>query len=616
VDHAALLDGRGCDRRGTTIVPVRLEDPPGQTAQSSARVDAPLVGAAAPDAPATGAGEAPTPGSASPAHAGSASRTPAGGPEGSEDGGQAAGCRWDVVAKVGVVLALGVALWLRFWTPSALWLDEALTVDISRAPLHQIPALLRDDGAPPLYYYLLHFWMDVFGQSNLAVRSLAGVIGVINLPVAWLTGYRAGSRWWARDGLTVSEQAASDRRGRATGWAVMLLVASSPFVVYYDTEARMYGLVILLGTLAVLCYMSVLRRPGVWSALGLAAVMAAALYTHYWALYSVAVVSIGTAWCAWKGPHPRACRYALGALVVAGVSFLPWLPTFWFQVHHTGTPWAAPAQLTAVVFTVTQFAGGDSDSGRGLAVFFFFLALLAIFGAPLDRWRVVLDLRTRPGVRVLGVAEAGSLVLGLLAGRISGTTFADRYTAMIAFPALVCMAYGLTAIGNVRIRKGILAAAVLLGFLSAIPNAFLSRTGAGTVGKVISAHAVTGDVVAYCPDQLGPAVSRVLDGRYQEITFPRDAPPEIVNWVDYIHVVHKANPGAFATLVESMAGNTRTVWYVWAPNYSGYGNKCQQIAQDLQRWPGHRFSVAANALTSDTPFEIYEGESLDRVRPR
>src|ERR1700678_1876078 len=69
---------------------------------------------------------------------------------------QRGGIRWDLVVKVGVVLALGVALWLRFWTPSALWLDEALTVDIARAPLHQIPGLLADDGAPPLYYYLLH----------------------------------------------------------------------------------------------------------------------------------------------------------------------------------------------------------------------------------------------------------------------------------------------------------------------------------------------------------------------------------------------------------------------------------------------------------------------------
>ena len=82
------------------------------------------------------------------------------------------------VAVVGVVLVVAVGIVLRFDTRSALWLDEALTVNISSLPLHTIPGALRDDGAPPAYYVLLHFWMQVFGTSDLATRSLAGVIGV------------------------------------------------------------------------------------------------------------------------------------------------------------------------------------------------------------------------------------------------------------------------------------------------------------------------------------------------------------------------------------------------------------------------------------------------------
>lgn len=90
------------------------------------------------------------------------------------------------------VIACGV--FFRFFTPSAMWLDEALTVNIARAPLGQIPALLRHDGAPLLYYFLLHFWMKAFGASNIGARSLAGVIGVLNLPLAWVAGHRIGSR--------------------------------------------------------------------------------------------------------------------------------------------------------------------------------------------------------------------------------------------------------------------------------------------------------------------------------------------------------------------------------------------------------------------------------------
>ena len=94
--------------------------------------------------------------------------------------------RTRIVVGVGVGLVIAAGLILRFWTRSGLWLDEALTVDIARLPLSQIPEALKHDGAPPLYYYLLHFWIVLFGQSNAAVRSLSGVIAVVTLPVAWL----------------------------------------------------------------------------------------------------------------------------------------------------------------------------------------------------------------------------------------------------------------------------------------------------------------------------------------------------------------------------------------------------------------------------------------------
>src|SRR5688500_3101197 len=57
------------------------------------------------------------------------------------------------------VLALG-AIALRFRTDSPLWLDEALTVHIADLPLGDIGPALRHDGHPPLYYWLLHVWID------------------------------------------------------------------------------------------------------------------------------------------------------------------------------------------------------------------------------------------------------------------------------------------------------------------------------------------------------------------------------------------------------------------------------------------------------------------------
>src|SRR5690348_9191411 len=90
-----------------------------------------------------------------------------------------------VVVGIVAVLAGGV---LRFVTASSLWLDEALSVNIARLPVGDIGPWLRHDGHPPLYYWLLHGWIELFGSGDVAVRALSGVFGLLTLPLAYLAG--------------------------------------------------------------------------------------------------------------------------------------------------------------------------------------------------------------------------------------------------------------------------------------------------------------------------------------------------------------------------------------------------------------------------------------------
>ena len=55
------------------------------------------------------------------------------------------------------------------------WIDEGLSVGIADRPLGDIPHALRLDGSPPLYYLLLHLWMQVAGTSEEATRALSVV---------------------------------------------------------------------------------------------------------------------------------------------------------------------------------------------------------------------------------------------------------------------------------------------------------------------------------------------------------------------------------------------------------------------------------------------------------
>jgi len=495
---------------------------------------------------------------------------------------------------VGAALAIVAGLVLRFWTNSDLWLDEALTVNIARLPVHEIPSYLKRDGAPPLFYVLLHFWMGVFGRSDVAVRALPGVFGVVTLPLAWLAGKRLA--------------------GRTGAWAAMLLVTTSPFAVRYDTETRMYSLVALLTVCGFLALDRALRSPRPGNLVAVGAVAGLLLYTHYWSVYLLATVVVWLAFQAWRGRTEwrRNARAALVAVLVGCLTFLPWLPTFLYQSKHTGTPWATPASFAAMVSAIASFAGGSTSQGRGLALLFFALIGLGLFGLATDRLHIDIDIRTRPLGRPLGIIIAGTLAGAILGGLVTNSAFDARYASVVFIPLILLVALGLTVFRDRHVRAGVLALAVLLGLGGSIPNVTTNRTQAGEVARAIATSGRPGDVVAYCPDQLGPAVNRLLPaGRYQQITFPRGTGPEYVNWVDYAAAVRAASPVTFAQQAETLASGGHQIFLVWSGGYQAYGTKCEAIVQTLEADQAYH---GTNLVTGNN-VAFYQPMSMIRLTP-
>jgi len=505
-----------------------------------------------------------------------------------------------ILIGAGAVLAVAVGLVLRFWTRSDLWLDEALTVNIARLPVHDIPGYLKRDGAPPLYYLLLHYWIGAFGASDVAVRSLAGLFGIATIPLAWLAGQRLG--------------------GRTAAWAAMLLVATSPFAVRYDTEARMYSLVALLTVLGFLALDRTLPAPRPGNLVAVAAVTGLLLYSHYWSVYLLGTTMLWLAFQAWRGrPEWRkGARSALAAAVVGCVTFLPWVPTFIFQSKHTGTPWATPASFAAMVNAVASFAGGSTSQGRALALLFFALTGLGLFGLATNRLHIDIDIRTRRVGRPLAVVVLGTLAAAIVGGLASNSAFDARYASVVFIPLILMVSLGLTVFQDRHVRAAVLAVAMVLGLAAAVPNVITNRTQAGEVAAAIAATAKPGDVIAYCPDQLGPAVDRLLPtGRYRQLTFPRGTGPAFVNWVDYAESVRDASPLAFAQQVQTLAAGRHQIYMVWAAGYQAFGTKCEGVVQTLQgSLDLHgNFNYRSTGLVVSDDKTFYQPMSLVRLTP-
>jgi mannosyltransferase len=320
------------------------------------------------------------------------------------------------------------------------------------------------------------------------------------------------------------------------------------------------------------------------------------LLTHYWAFYLVAVTGVVLLVRALAGD--AGARRALVAMGVGSLLFLPWLPAFLYQMRHTGAPWGLRGGLRTFLDSLTDFAGGFRNPGVILTLMFQVLIGLAVFGKALDGRRIEIDLRTRRPGGPLALVAFGTLGLGLLTGRLTGEAYASRYAAVVFPLVLLLVALGIAVLADRRLRIALLVAAVVLVVPAVEQNARSQRTSARRVANAIKLfNPRAGDVVAYCPDQLGPSVSRLLpaDLGLDQLSFPRARPPQFVDWVDYKEVNDQARPGAFARMLLDRAGPDHVIWLVWSDGYRTLGGKCGRLHKELGQARPNRYRVVPNS---------------------
>jgi hypothetical protein len=491
--------------------------------------------------------------------------------------------RWPALAMAALVLA---GIGLRFVSVGPLWLDEAQSVAIASVPLHLLPDALRSDGAPPLWYFLLHGWIRVFGDSTYSVRLMSAVPAVAALPVAASLGRRLG--------------------GREVGRTTLILMATSPFAIRYGVEARMYSLLLLLSLLAAHALLSVHRsaRPG-RAAVALAVLTCALLYTHYYAIWLGAVVGVAELWRAVRR-HDVRSSWAIGALAAGAIGFVPWLPILRFQTAHTGAPWAAPPSFNAVLDTVAAWAGGVSPLARVAQLVMLALAVLAVLGRRGTRRTVVIGppIAWDP-LRLLGVTF-GVVLVAIVDAMITKQASVPRYTSVVLGLFVVVVAMGVQTLPSQRSRRVVVAGLALIGLGVGAATVGQPRTQVGQVAAVLESSSHPGDVVLYCPDQLGPSATRLLSPslRLRQVVYPTFAAPTRVDWVDYLERMSLGNPTLVAQDANQLAGH-HTIWLEWSSGYRSVHSACGALVAQLGVIRGLPFVVVSRDA------RIAESMSLD-----
>jgi mannosyltransferase len=258
-----------------------------------------------------------------------------------------------VVSVILLLLLVGLALALRFYRLDAqsLWYDEGFSVYLARMDLPDITARTAADIQPPLYYYLLHGWIDLLGDdSESALRGLSLLFGVLTVPLMYAVAWQLFRR-------------------RSAGLLAALFVAVSPLDIWYGQEARMYTLLTFLCLLSSYLLLLVIRARRTWQIvvlwIGYTLANVAALYTHYFAFF---VLAFQAAYLllVWASRGFRPLRLFVGGLasgLAILLAYLPWLPYLVARYGADLSYWPGQLKLPEVLLDIgVFFVGGESIS--------------------------------------------------------------------------------------------------------------------------------------------------------------------------------------------------------------------------------------------------------------
>lgn len=305
----------------------------------------------------------------------------------------------------GGVLILVLAALIRFYdlTAAAIWGDEGSSLLMSRYSLPGIWVHAAHDVHPPLYFMLLHGWIELFGDGIFPLRSLSALPGIVSVLL----------------GMWLVRLMATPRAALLAG----LLLALLPTAVRYSQEVRMYAWlgVWLLGATIALVYW--VKQPRHTRALAIyALLMTAGFYTHYFTALCVLVHWAYLLVLRLQPTHPlklihQPAWWLANVAIVA--LFAPWVPNLFDLIQHMDqlkangdVGWEMPVTLSSLPSMAWTFLIQDDGGSLPWLLFGTLPALLLVVivmtvlrDRSRYRWSVLLALYTLlPLLLVYGVS--------------------------------------------------------------------------------------------------------------------------------------------------------------------------------------------------------------------
>lgn len=231
------------------------------------------------------------------------------------------------------IIFIGTVLRLYHLGKQSLWLDEAYSVMMSRSLITPWFEQVQD-SSPPLYYSLLHYWINMFGKSEFSLRLLSCIFGILLIPLVFIVGTSVFNR--------------------KVGIYAALFTAISPIHIYYSQEARMYALLPFLSLVSFFMLSLSLRKNKniYWITYILTTIFC--LYTHNHGVFLLVAEMCFYIFYNRKKSRGLLLKFILSQLTILG-AFLPRIFVLSQQIFMEMNPWIALTTLRDIYSTFLHF---------------------------------------------------------------------------------------------------------------------------------------------------------------------------------------------------------------------------------------------------------------------
>lgn len=244
-----------------------------------------------------------------------------------------------------LVVLIVVSFFLRFFnlTFNSLWLDEAATYDFAKLSLDELwETMVGGERNPPLFYYIEHILISLFGASEFVLRFVPALVGSLTIPVFYLIG---------REVL-----------GRFGGIISAGLLTFSSYHIFYSQDARAYALVLFFFSIALLNYIYALKRGMIryWVLCGIFCSLS--FWTHMYVAIAIAALFlhaiIEKRKTLIKGIEDiKQVVAGLLAFVLPSLPLLIATLMLFLKQTSAGSPTWGLTGISIITTTITQFSG-------------------------------------------------------------------------------------------------------------------------------------------------------------------------------------------------------------------------------------------------------------------